>query len=156
MPPLLLITGSILRWPILPTIILTTILSVALGCLLQGFDLRGGILSTTTGFKVSMTHYLATPTESVQTLLNRGGMMGVLENMGMLCVAMAFGGIMHGSGMLTVVLQKMLKRVRSDGGLIASTLLSCVVLCFSTGSAYMGILIPGSLFKAWWARTSRP
>ena len=146
-PPLLLITGSILRWPILPTIILTTILSVALGCLLQGFDLRGGILSTTTGFKVSMTHYLATPTESVQTLLNRGGMMGVLENMGMLCVAMAFGGIMHGSGMLTVVLQKMLKLVRSDGGLIASTLLSCVVLCFSTGSAYMGILIPGSLFK---------
>lgn len=74
-----------------------------------------------------MTHYLATPTESVQTLLNRGGMMGVLENMGMLCVAMAFGGIMHGSGMLTVgTAQKMLKRVRSDGGLIASTLLSCV------------------------------
>lgn len=146
-PPLLLIAGSILRWPILPTIVLTTFFSLALGCLIQGFDLRWGILSTTTGFKISMTDYLATPSTAVQGLLNRGGMMGVLENMGMLCVAMAFGGIMHGSGMLTVVLQRMLKRVRTDGGLIATTLISCVVLCFSTGSAYMGILIPGALFK---------
>lgn len=146
-PVILLITGSLLKWPVLPTIVLTTIFSIALGCLLQGFDLKNGILATTTGFKVSMTHYLATPTPAVKALLNRGGMMGVLENMGMLCVAMAFGGIMHGSGMLTVVLKKMLNRVRTDGGLIISTLLSCVVLCFSTGSAYMGILIPGALFK---------
>ena len=146
-PVILLIAGSLLKWPVLPTIVLTTVFSVALGCLIQGFDLRYGILSTTTGFKVSMTHYLATPIPSVQALLNRGGMMGVLENMGMLCVAMAFGGIMHGSGMLTTVLKKLLGRVRTDGGLIISTLLSCVVLCFSTGSAYMGILSPGSLFK---------
>ena len=128
-PVILLITGSLLKWPVLPTIVLTTIFSIALGCLLQGFDLKNGILATTTGFKVSMTHYLATPTPAVKALLNRGGMMGVLENMGMLCVAMAFGGIMHGSGMLTVVLKKMLNRVRTDGGLIISTLLSCVVLC---------------------------
>ena len=146
-PVILLITGSLLKWPVLPTIVLTTVFSIALGCLLQDFDLKNGILATTTGFKVSMTHYLATPTPAVKALLNRGGMMGVLENMGMLCVAMAFGGIMHGSGMLTVVLRKMLNRVRTDGGLIISTLLSCVVLCFSTGSAYMGILIPGALFK---------
>ena len=146
-PPLLLIAGSVLRWPNRPTIVLTTFFSLALGCFIQGFDLRWGILATTTGFKISMTDYLATPSAAVQGLLNRGGMMGVLENMGMLCVAMAFGGIMHGSGMLTVVLQRMLKRVRTDGGLIVTTLLSCVVLCFSTGSAYMGILIPGALFK---------
>ena len=60
-PVILLIAGSLLKWPVLPTIVLTTVFSVALGCLIQGFDLRYGILSTTTGFKVSMTHYLPRP-----------------------------------------------------------------------------------------------
>lgn len=146
-PVALLITGSLLKWPVLPTIVLTTVFSLALGYLIQGFDLKGGVLATTTGFNVGMTHFKGEVLPSVKILLNRGGMMGVIENMGMLCVAMAFGGIMHGSGMLTVVLNKMLARVKTDGGLIIATLLSCVTLCFSTGSAYMGILIPGDLFK---------
>lgn len=143
----LLIAGSLLKWPVLPTIVLTTVFSLVLGYFIQGFELRSGVLATTVGFNVGMTHFTGEVLPSVGILLNRGGMMGVIENMGMLCVAMAFGGIMHGSGMLTVVLNRMLSRVKTDGGLIVATLLSCVTLCFCTGSAYMGILIPGDLFK---------
>lgn len=148
LPPLILITGSILKWPVLPTIVLTTIFSLILGIFFQdGLAIRDGITATVTGFKISMTGYQGEVLPAVSTLLNRGGMMSVMENMAILCCAMAFGGIMQGSGMLHVVLNKMLSRVKTDAGLILTTLASCFTLCFSTGSAYLGILIPGALFK---------
>lgn len=148
LPPLILITGSVLKWPVLPTIILTSIFSLLLGLGLQdNLEIRDGIIATVSGFKVSMLGYEGEVLPAVEKLINRGGMMSVMENMAILCCAMAFGGIMQGSGMLEVVLKKMLTRVKTDAGLIITTLASCFTLCFSTGSAYLGILIPGALFK---------
>jgi len=147
LPPMILIAGSLLKWPVLPTVVLTAIFSIGLGCFIQGFDLRDGVFATVRGFNMSMTGYDGEILPIVSKLLNRGGMMGVIENMAILCCAMAFGGIMQGSGMLTVLLTKMLARVKTDAGLIITTLLSCFTLCFSTGSAYLGILLPGALFK---------
>ena len=147
LPPVILVVGSLRKWPVLPTIILTAIFSLLIGVFIQDLELRDGVFATVRGFKISMTGFEGEVLPAVSTLLNRGGMMGVIENMAILCCAMAFGGIMQGSGMLNVVLHKMLARVKTDAGLIITTLLSCFTLCFSTGSAYLGILIPGALFK---------
>lgn len=147
LPPVILIVGSLRKWPVLPTVIFTTMFALVLGVVVQDFELRDGIFATVRGFKIGMANFDGEVLPAVSTLLNRGGMMGVIENMAILCCAMAFGGIMQGSGMLHVLLKKMLLRVKTDAGLIITTLLSCFTLCFSTGSAYLGILIPGALFK---------
>lgn len=58
LPPLILITGSILKWPVLPTIILTTIFALILGLFIQdNLQIRDGITATVSGFKIAMTGY---------------------------------------------------------------------------------------------------
>jgi NhaC family Na+:H+ antiporter len=59
----------------------------------------------------------------------------------------AFAGTITKAGCLDVILEKILSSVKSVGGLVASTSLSCVTMAIVTGSSYLSILIPGELFK---------
>lgn len=60
---------------------------------------------------------------------------------------MGFAGIMSTSGMLDVVLEAILKRVKTTFGVIISTIASCFTVAFVTGNSYLSILIPGELFS---------
>ena len=54
---------------------------------------------------------------------------------------------MSTSGMLDVVLEAILKRVKTTFGVIISTIASCFTVAFVTGNSYLSILIPGELFS---------
>ena len=60
---------------------------------------------------------------------------------------MGFAGIVSVSGMLDVVLDLLLSKVKSTVGIILATIASCATVAFVTGSSYLSILIPGELFK---------
>ena len=60
---------------------------------------------------------------------------------------MGFAGIMSASGMLDVVLEFILEKVKTTVGVILSTILSCFTVAFITGNSYLSILIPGELFS---------
>src|SRR5699024_4991473 len=50
-------------------------------------------------------------------------------------------------GMLDVVLEELLKHVKTTVGMILSTIASCFTVAFVTGNSYLSILIPGELFR---------
>ena len=60
---------------------------------------------------------------------------------------MGFAGIMSASGMLDVVLEAILSKVKTSFGVVLSTVVSCFTVAFVTGNSYLSILIPGELFK---------
>jgi NhaC family Na+:H+ antiporter len=147
LPVLLIILSSVRKWPAVPTMLGTSLLSIGLGVVFQGFSLKDGIASLITGFDVSMTGTTSEIIFEVTKLINRGGVASVTGTTVLIYCAMGFAGIISVTGMLDTVLNAILNRVRSNAGIIISTIFSCFTMAFVTGSSYLSILIPGELFK---------
>jgi NhaC family Na+:H+ antiporter len=88
----------------------------------------------------------ATGVEAVDRLLSRGGLMSMMETQLVAFTAFSFGGIMQKTGMLSVILDRIMTVARRVGSLIAVTIGSSVVTAFVTGSSYLSVIIPGELF----------
>ena len=84
----------------------------------------------------------------VDQLFNRGGMSSMLNVVFLVLAAMSFGGIMEASGMLQTLAGASISRVRSVGGLVASTLASCVFVNFTAANQSMAIIIPARMFSS--------
>lgn len=80
-------------------------------------------------------------------LVSRGGMSGMLSAVWLMVIAMVFGGIMEGAGMLQRIAQAIIDSVSSAAGLIGATIGSCVVICMSTASQYMAIIVPARMYR---------
>lgn len=94
-----------------------------------------------------MTGFTGEATQEVIKLINRGGVASVTSTTVLIFCAMGFAGIVSVSGMLDVVLDLLLSKVKSTVGIILATIASCATVAFVTGSSYLSILIPGELFK---------
>ena len=147
LPIVLVITGSVRKWPTIPTMLGTSILTILLGVIFQGFSIVDGFSSLVNGFNLTMTGFTGEATEEVIKLINRGGVASVTSTTVLIFCAMGFAGIVSVSGMLDVVLDLLLSKVKSTVGIILATIASCVTVAFVTGSSYLSILIPGELFK---------
>ena len=82
----------------------------------------------------------------VDKLLTRGGMVSMMHVTLIAFCAFAFGGIIQTTGMLDVLLERLLKIANSTGKLIASTVAAGITTAMMTGSSFLSILIPGELF----------
>ena len=147
LPVILIIAGSVKKWPTIPTMLGTSLFSVLLGVVVQKFSLANGFASLVSGFNVSMTSFEGEAIWEVTRLINRGGVVSVTGTTVLIFCAMGFAGIMSRSGMLEVVLHAIMSKVKTTAGIILSTIASCFTVAFITGSSYLSIIIPGELFK---------
>ncbi|MEG0050811.1 MAG: Na+/H+ antiporter NhaC [Terrisporobacter sp.] len=147
LPLVLIILGSVRKWPTIPTMLGTSLLTVVLGTVIQGFNIVDGFTALISGFDITMTGFTGAPTEEVIKLINRGGVASVTSTTVLIFCAMGFAGIVSVSGMLDVVLDLLMSKVKSTSGIIISTIISCFTVAFVTGSSYLSILVPGELFK---------
>lgn len=147
LPLILIIVGSVRRWPTIPTMLGTSLITIFLGYIVQGFNIVDGFTSLISGFNLTMTGFEGEATAEVIKLINRGGVVSVTSTTVLIFCAMGFAGIVSVSGMLDVVLDLLMSKVKSTSGIIISTIVSCFTVAFVTGSSYLSILVPGELFK---------
>jgi NhaC family Na+:H+ antiporter len=88
-----------------------------------------------------------TGVEAVDKLLSRGGLMSMMETQLVAFTAFSFGGIMQKTGMLSVILDRVMKLAKKVGSLVAVTIGSCVVTALVTGSSYLAVILPGDLLS---------
>lgn len=147
LPFVLVIAGSFLKWPTIPTMVISSFISVVLGMIVQGFTLKDGCAALISGFDIAMTGFTGEASADVVRLINRGGVTSVTGTTVLVFCAMGFAGIISVSGMLDKVLDMLLSRVKSTVGIICATIASCFTVALTTGSSYLTILVPGELFK---------
>lgn len=147
LPVVIMLVGSVLKFPTLPTMVVNSLVSVVIGVFVQGFTLKNGFISMINGFNVTMTNFDGEILKDITTLVNRGGAVSMTTTTVLVFCSMGFAGIMSTSGMLDVVLEAILKRVKTTFGVIISTIASCFTVAFVTGNSYLSILIPGELFS---------
>jgi NhaC family Na+:H+ antiporter len=88
-----------------------------------------------------------TGVESIDMLVNRGGMNSMLDVIWLILSALLFGGAMEITGMLNKLVTVLLKMVHGTGSLIATTIFTSFGLNVVASDQYMAIVLPGKMFK---------
>lgn len=149
LPPILVFYGAYTKKPTIPILLLSSLIGIVFGMIFQDFTLKTAMMAFVNGFKVDMLASSA-HTESVKaitTLLNRGGLMGMMSTVLLVFCAFAFAGIFSKAGCIEVILTRIVNSITSVGNLITATVASTLFMSIVTGSSYLALLIPGEMFK---------
>jgi len=125
--------------PTIPGMLLSSFTAAALALFVQKARLVDVANALNTGFKAK------TGVASVDSLISRGGMMSMMETQLVAFTAFAFGGIMQATGMLSVILDRIMRFADRVWSLVLTTIGATVATALITGSSYLSIIIPGEL-----------
>ncbi len=126
--------------PTIPGMLLSSLVAAVLAVIFQKESIVRLAQALNSGYPA------ATGVEAVDRLLSRGGLMSMMETQLVAFTAFSFGGIMQKTGMLSVILDRIMTVARRVGSLIVVTIGSSVVTAIVTGSSYLSVIIPGELF----------
>lgn len=139
--PLITIIFSIKKFPAIPSLIAVGILGGLTALLVQGAEIGSVIRTMTSGFVSD------TGVAMVDSLLTRGGINSMGNTVILLILAVALGGILEEIGSLQVILDLIMKKVKSVGQLVTVTILSSLITAFATGAQLLAIMIPARMFE---------
>lgn len=90
---------------------------------------------------------IQTNNELLNALIATRGMGGMMNTVWLIICAMCFGGVMYGSGMLSVISQIFLRMARRTVSVVGSTIGSGLFFNMATGDQYISIILTGNLFQ---------
>ena len=82
----------------------------------------------------------------LSSLLNSGGMAGMLHTVWLILSAMIFGGVMEAAGFLERIVKTIAGSAKSALGLVSRTGLSCIFFNLTASDQYLSIVVPGRMF----------
>ena len=141
LPLAIVLILSICKFPALPTLLTGVIVSFPISAVFQGqsivsfFDVLNNGNSYSTGTLI------------VDELLNRGGIQEMMWTFSLGILALVLGGLIAMSGILKVLINKVISRLPSRRFLLACTIFTGVVGCACLGEQYMSIVLTGELYK---------
>jgi len=141
LPPILVIVMVIKKIPPLPALLGGTVIGGLFAWLVQSRSLVDIIQAAKSGYTST------TGVMMVDELLTRGGLDYMMNTVALIMCALCFGGIMEKTGMLEVIAKAFLKRVKSTGSLVATTIFTCIGMNAIASDQYMAIVIPGRMYK---------
>lgn len=127
--------------PTIPGMLISSLLAAVLAIIFQKETIIRIAQAMNAGYPAQ------TGVEAVDRLLARGGLMSMMETQLVAFTAFSFGGIMQKTGMLAVILERIMKVAKKVGSLVVVTIGSCVVTALVTGSSYLSVIIPGDLLS---------
>jgi NhaC family Na+:H+ antiporter len=151
LPPALVVWSIVRKTPAALAMTLSSLVAAAIGVLLQGFSVPDTLVAAVSGFKTSMvTAVGASPAAlhpAFRTLVERGGLYSMATTLILIIAAFLLAGGMDVSGALDLLIGRMLARVRSTFGLIASTMASGGTMIAMTSHGGVTALVVGELFQ---------
>lgn len=131
--------AAIAKKPTIPAMLLSSVVAAALALIFQKSSLAVVAQAVNSGYVPQ------TGVEVVDKLLSRGGMMSMMETQLVAFTAFAFGGIMQATGMLQVLLDRVMKFSDRVWSLVLTTVGAAILSALVTGSSYLAMIIPGDL-----------
>lgn len=141
LPPVLVLVMVVLRVPALPGLLGAALLGFLSALFIQGAGFGSLLQGVMNGFAAS------TGVDTVDTLLNRGGIMGMMRTVALMVIALSFAGIFERTGMATALVEKVVAHVKSERGLVVATILTAWGILIGTGQQYVAIIMTGRLFR---------
>ena len=151
LPPVIVLIGSIRKKPTIPIMLLSSSVAIFCAVVFQHFSLQNCFAATIGGFKMETIQMPGFGVDDViadiPRLLQRGGMISMLNTVLIAFCAYGFAGTLAVTGALDIVLARLTKHVKTTGGLILSTIIACITAVFVTSNGQLSILLPGEMFR---------
>lgn len=125
--------------PTIPGMLFSSFIAGILAVLFQKASITEIATALNTGYEAH------TGLDQVDRLISRGGMMSMMETQLVAFTAFSFGGIMQRTGMLQVILDKVMKFASKVWSIVITTISASIVTALVTGSSYLSMIIPGEL-----------
>ena len=138
--PLAVIVLVVFKVPAIPAICVGIVLGFFAQIFVQGGSLTEALTALQTGYTMDSGNKM------VDELFNRGGLESMFYTISLTLVAMTFGGVLEYSGMLSALINVILKFARNTGSLIASVIVSCIGTNFTCSEQYISIIVPGRMY----------
>ncbi len=155
-PLLLLVPGLVIflivkKVPALPALFAGVVMGLVCAVVVQYPLLQSLAAETGSVFQVLMQAVygdtaIVTGNDVLDGLLSTGGMAGMLFTIWLIVAAMTFGGTMEAGGFLEQITRALIRRVRSDAGLVSATGATCLVTNVSASDQYLSLVVPGRMF----------
>jgi Na+:H+ antiporter, NhaC family len=139
LPMLIVFAFAVAKKPTIPGMLLSSAVAALLAALVQHAPLPEIAASMNTGYPAH------TGVALVDRLISRGGMMSMMETQLVAFTAFGFGGIMQATGMLAVVLERVMKLADKVWSLVLTTIGTALLSALVTGSSYLSMIIPAEL-----------
>ncbi len=143
-PPIFVIVIIALKMPALPGMLVGAILGSICAVLFQGSGVGDTFVAWHYGFELGDTEGVL---PEIVDLVTRGGMDSMMWTIHLMLCAMALGGIMDCTGMLTVITESLLKHVSSRGPVVLTTLITAIFINIIPGDLYLSIVMTGNMYK---------
>ncbi|MFT5875606.1 MAG: NhaC family Na+:H+ antiporter [Clostridium sp.] len=139
-PPIVVILSIARKMPAIPGIFLGIILGAIMAPIFQGSNFGDILTASYSGFVSN------TGSASLDSLLSAGGLTNMMYSISLAILSMMFGGIMEKTGQLEVIVNKLLKVVKTAQGLIILTIATCIGSNMAMPEQYISIVIPGRMY----------
>ncbi|WP_243292104.1 Na+/H+ antiporter NhaC [Bacillus sp. FJAT-47783] len=133
-PAAIVILLLALKKPSIPTISFGALLGAIWAFLFQEMSMLEAIKTSYSGFSIE------SGVDFIDNLLNRGGIVWMLEVIILIIFALGLGGLMEQAGILKVICNNMLSWANNSGKLTVSTLLAGFFGNFFGGAAYVSLI----------------
>lgn len=142
LPPVIVIGAVALKMPAIPGITLGIITGAIIGMIFNGETCTfGAVLDCgMNGFTCE------TGNAAIDDLLSTGGINNMLFSVSLTIIAMMFGGIMEKTGMLDVVVEKIVRIAKTPAMLVTTTEFTCLLSNMAMPEQYISIVVPGRMY----------
>ncbi len=130
---------AITKKPTIPGMLISSFVAGALAVVFQKASITEIAAAVNTGYVAS------TGVEQVDSLISRGGLMSMMETQLVAFTAFSFGGIMQATGLLSVILEKVMRFADRLWSLVLTTISAAIITAMVTGSSYLSMIIPAEL-----------
>lgn len=153
--PVLVFAMVMMRMPAVPALVIGALIGAVQALLFQRgliAELTGGDMSPGAVYNLIVTTAhsgmtIDTGHDLTNQLFNKGGMLGMLNTVLLIIMALFFGGMMEATGMLQRLAQAVLGLVRGTASLVAATIATCVLFNITASDQYLSIVVPGRMFR---------
>ncbi|MFZ4453153.1 Na+/H+ antiporter NhaC [Salibacterium aidingense] len=133
-PPVIVIVLLAMKQPSIPTITFGALLGAVWGFAFQGLPFLDAIQTSYAGYSID------SGVEFMDTLLNTGGMVSMLEVILLILLALGLGGLMEVTGILQVICTTLLNWADNAGKVTLSTIIAAFFGNFFGGAAYVSVI----------------
>ena len=147
-PPLIVLGGSVLRMPTVPTLVVSVLSACALALLVQPFPIADVFQSVYRGFETSMAPWATGITDQVTTLLDRGGLYALIDAIVVAITVFVFIGAMDHVKAIDTVVNRVFRFAKRRTSTVLSTLGAAAVTNALTSNQYATSFIVADAFRA--------
>lgn len=141
LPPVIVIVAVAMKVPAIPGIVLGIFAGAFAGIIFQDGITFGAILTAgMSGFTCE------SGVVAIDDLLTSGGIENMMYSVSLTLIAMMFGGIMEKTGLLEVVVSKIVKIAKKPTTLVVTTEATCILSNMVMPEQYISVVVPGRMY----------